>query len=155
MNFEYKIPEAHKAVFEIISKAAINLDQPTYVVGRYVRDYYLDRLKETNRDIDFVTVGSGIRLAEEVHKLIEDSHLAVFKQFGTAQVKTLDLELEFVGARKESYRMDSRKPLVEDGTLEDDQLRRDLTINAMSRSEEHTSELQSRPHLVCRLLLEK
>ncbi|MFA5669536.1 MAG: HD domain-containing protein [Balneolaceae bacterium] len=134
MNFEYKIPEAHKAVFEIISKAAINLDQPTYVVGGYVRDYYLDRLKENNPDIDFVTVGSGIRLAEEVHKLIEDSHLAVFKQFGTAQVKTLDLELEFVGARKESYRTDSRKPLVEDGTLEDDQLRRDLTINAMSWS---------------------
>lgn len=134
MNFEYKIPETHKAVFEIISKAATDLGQPTYVVGGYVRDYYLDRLKENNPDIDFVTVGSGIRLAEEVHQLIKDSHLAVFKQFGTAQVKTSDLELEFVGARKESYRTDSRKPLVEDGSLEDDQLRRDLTINAMSWS---------------------
>lgn len=134
MNFEYHIPEKHKSVFRIISKAATSLNQPVYVVGGYVRDYYLDRLKETAPDIDFVTVGSGIKLAEEVHRLIDGSHLSVFKQFGTAQVKTGDLELEFVGARKESYRKDSRKPLVEDGSIKDDQLRRDLTINAMSWS---------------------
>ncbi len=134
MNFEYHIPEKHKSVFRIISKAATSLNQPVYVVGGYVRDYYLDRLKETAPDIDFVTVGSGIKLAEEVHRLIAGSHLSVFKQFGTAQVKTGDLELEFVGARKESYRKDSRKPLVEDGSIKDDQLRRDLTINAMSWS---------------------
>ncbi len=134
MNFEYNIPETHKVAFNTICKAATTINQPVYVVGGYVRDYYLDRLKETAPDIDFVTVGSGIKLAEEVHRLIENSHLSVFKQFGTAQVKIGDLELEFVGARKESYRKDSRKPLVEDGSVEDDQLRRDLTINAMSWS---------------------
>ncbi len=134
MNFEYNIPEPHKAAFKTICKAATTINQPVYVVGGYVRDYYLDRLKETAPDIDFVTIGSGIKLAEEVHRLIENSHISVFKQFGTAQIKVGDLELEFVGARKESYRKNSRKPLVEDGSLEDDQLRRDLTINAMSWS---------------------
>ena len=133
MNFEHNIPDRHKTVFHIISKAAAELNQPAYVVGGYVRDYYLNRLKE-EPDIDFVTVGSGIKLAKKVHQSIDGSVLSVFKQFGTAQVKTGDLELEFVGARKESYRRDSRKPIVEDGTLEDDQLRRDLTINALSWS---------------------
>lgn len=133
MNFEHQIPPAHKSVFETVHKAAESLNQPVYVVGGYVRDYYLNRLKE-EPDIDFVTLGSGIILAEQVHSSIPDSHLAVFKQFGTAQVKIGSLELEFVGARKESYRRDSRKPIVEDGTLEDDQLRRDLTINALSWS---------------------
>jgi tRNA nucleotidyltransferase (CCA-adding enzyme) len=133
MTFEYDIPAEHKSVFETISQAAARLDQPVYVVGGYVRDYYLDRLKE-EPDLDFVTVGSGINLAGEVHKSLNGSHLSVFKQFGTAMVKSGDLELEFVGARKESYRRDSRKPIVEDGTLEDDQLRRDLTINALSWS---------------------
>ncbi len=134
MNFDYNIPEAHKNLFELINKAATKLNQPTYLVGGYVRDYYLNRLDKTNYDLDFVTVGSGIKLAEEVSRLLNGSSLAVFKQFGTAQVKTSDFELEFVGARKESYSRDSRKPIVEDGTLEDDQLRRDLTINAMSWS---------------------
>ncbi len=133
MNFEHQIPDLHKSVFRVISKTASSLDQPVYVVGGYVRDYYLDRLKE-EPDIDFVTLGSGIKLAEQLQKNIPDSHLSVFKQFGTAQVKTGALELEFVGARKESYRRNSRKPLVEDGTLEDDQLRRDFTINALSWS---------------------
>lgn len=133
MKFEYDIPAEHKKVFEIISEAAAKLQQPAYIVGGYVRDYYLDRLKE-EADLDFVTVGSGIKLAEEVHNALKGSNLSVFKQFGTAMVKSGDLELEFVGARKESYRRDSRKPIVEDGTLKDDQLRRDLTINALSWS---------------------
>lgn len=107
---------------------------PVFVVGGYVRDYYLGRLKSGDMDIDFVTVGSGIQLAKEVAAQIQDSHLGIYKQFGTAQVKAGDLELEFVGARKESYRKNSRKPIVEDGTIEDDQLRRDLTINALSWS---------------------
>ncbi|GAB5410660.1 MAG: HD domain-containing protein [Balneolaceae bacterium] len=133
MKFEYEIPEKHLPVFEIISNAGSSLNQPVYVVGGYVRDFYLNRLKD-EPDIDFVTLGSGIKLAKKVHSKIPGSSLAVYKQFGTAQVKIGGLELEFVGARKESYRRDSRKPIVEDGTLEDDQLRRDLTINALSWS---------------------
>lgn len=133
MKLEYKIPSRHAFVFEIISTMGADLSQPVYVVGGYVRDYYLNRLKE-EPDIDFVTLGSGIKLAEKVHRALPGSSLAVYKQFGTAQVKTEDLELEFVGARKESYRRDSRKPIIENGTLEDDQLRRDLTINALSWS---------------------
>lgn len=128
------IPTLHQKVFRIISDAARELDCPVYVVGGYVRDYYLNRLKEGVMDLDFVTVGSGIDLAKKVAKNIEGSSLAVYQQFGTAQVKAGELELEFVGARKESYRKNSRKPIVEDGTLEDDQLRRDLTINALSWS---------------------
>lgn len=128
------IPTLHQKIFTIISDAGQKLDCPVYVVGGYVRDYYLNRLKEGEIDIDFVTVGSGITLAKKVAGKIEGSSLAVYKQFGTAQVKVGDLELEFVGARKESYRKNSRKPIVEDGTLKDDQLRRDLTINALSWS---------------------
>ena len=137
------IPASHQKIFKIISLAAKDLNCPVYVVGGYVRDHYLNRLKEGAMDIDFVTVGSGIKLARSVSEKIKGSSLAVYKQFGTAQVKTGNLELEFVGARKESYRRDSRKPIVEDGTLEDDQLRRDLTINAMSWSlnEENYGEL--------------
>jgi tRNA nucleotidyltransferase (CCA-adding enzyme) len=134
MKFPQQIPASHKSVFEIISKAAASINQPVYIVGGYVRDFYLDRLKQTEPDLDFVTLGSGISLAEKVQQSIKGSHLSVFEQFGTALVKTDEFELEFVGARKESYRKDSRKPLVENGTLEDDQLRRDLTINALSWS---------------------
>lgn len=127
-----QLPSAHIEAFHVISAAAKTLDQPVFVVGGYVRDYYLDRIPESGKqDIDFVTVGSGIRLAKAVAKQIPGCSLTVFKQFGTAQVKTGELELEFVGARKESYRRDSRKPIVEDGTIEDDQRRRDLTINAL------------------------
>ncbi|MEX0719694.1 MAG: HD domain-containing protein [Balneolaceae bacterium] len=128
------IPPLHQKIFKIISQSAEKLGYPVFVVGGYVRDYYLDRLKEDDMDIDFVTVGSGISLAKEVAKQMEGSSLGIYKQFGTAQVKTGELELEFVGARKESYRKNSRKPVVEDGTIEDDQLRRDLTINALSWS---------------------
>ena len=128
------IPEQHQAIFKAIQSAGKNLGQPVYVVGGYVRDFYLNRLKNDILDIDFVTLGSGVELARRVAEILPDAHLSVFKQFGTAQVKTGSIELEFVGARKESYRRNSRKPIVEDGTLEDDQLRRDLTINALSWS---------------------
>lgn len=134
----------HKKIFDVISRAASAVDQPAWVVGGYVRDYYLNRLEETGTaDIDFVTVGSGIALARKVAELLETSSINVFKRFGTAQVKYRGLDLEFVGARKESYNRDSRKPVVEDGSLEDDQLRRDFTINALSWSlnEENFGEL--------------
>ena len=116
--------------FRIISEAADELGVEAYVIGGYVRDIFLHR---PSKDIDVVAVGSGIELAKAVaQKLGRRAHLSVFKNFGTAQVKAGDLELEFVGARKESYSHDSRKPIVEDGTLEDDQNRRDFTINALA-----------------------
>ena len=117
-------------IFKIISDAAEEQAQECYVIGGYVRDIFL---KRDSKDIDVVVVGSGIELASKVNdKLGKGSHLTVFKNFGTAQVKCGDLEVEFVGARKESYQRDSRKPIVEDGTLEDDQNRRDFTINALA-----------------------
>ena len=116
--------------FHIISEAADELGVEAYVIGGYVRDIFLYR---PSKDIDVVAVGSGIELAKAVaSKLGKKTHLSVFKNFGTAQVKSGDLEIEFVGARKESYNRDSRKPIVEDGTLEDDQNRRDFTINALA-----------------------
>lgn len=116
--------------FRLVSEAADELQVETYVIGGYVRDIFLRR---PSKDIDIVTVGSGIALAKAVaNKLGKKAHLSVFKNFGTAQVKTYDFEIEFVGARRESYQRDSRKPIVEDGTLEDDQNRRDFTINAMA-----------------------
>lgn len=127
------IPETHKQLFITIGRIADNIDQQVYVVGGYVRDFYLNRLDENEiTDIDFVTIGSGIKLAKKVAAELNTDNLSVFKKFGTAQVKTENLDLEFVGARKESYRRDSRKPIVEDGSMKDDQLRRDLTINALS-----------------------
>lgn len=127
------IPKKDKKLFQLIGEAADEIGQQVYVVGGYVRDYYLKRPGGGDvTDIDFVTVGSGIELAKKVAKKLRSKQLSVFKQFGTAQVKHNELDLEFVGARKESYRRNSRKPVVEDGTLEDDQLRRDLTINALS-----------------------
>lgn len=119
-------------VFEKVAKAAETLGLETYVVGGYVRDLLLNR---PSKDIDFTCVGSGIELATEVSKQF-DYHvpLSVFKNFGTAMLKLDDWELEFVGARKESYRADSRKPLVETGTLQEDLERRDFTINAMAIS---------------------
>lgn len=116
--------------FQLIQEAADELGVDAYVIGGYVRDIFLHR---PSKDIDVVAVGSGIELAKAVaRKLGKRANLAVFRNFGTAQVKLGDLEIEFVGARKESYNRDSRKPVVEDGTLEDDQNRRDFTINALA-----------------------
>lgn len=117
-------------IFKIISEEAGQLGQESYVIGGYVRDIFLNR---DSKDIDVVTVGSGIELASAVAtRLGKGAHLSVFKNFGTAQVKYYDLEVEFVGARRESYTHDSRKPIVENGTLADDQNRRDFTINALA-----------------------
>lgn len=117
-------------VFRNIGRIADSLGKEVYVVGGYVRDIFL---KRPSSDIDFVTIGSGIELAKAVaSSLGGHASLSVFANYGTAQVKWRDLELEFVGARRESYSRDSRNPIVEDGTLEDDQNRRDFTINAMA-----------------------
>ena len=119
-----------KDIFHLIGEAADELHIDCYVVGGYVRDIFLER---PSNDIDVVVVGSGIKVADALRrKLGRKAHISVFKNFGTAQVKYKDLEVEFVGARRESYSHDSRKPIVEDGTLEDDQNRRDFTINAMA-----------------------
>lgn len=119
-----------KEIFRQISTVADNLGVECYVVGGYVRDIFLQR---PSNDIDVVVVGSGIRVASELKQTLgRKAHLSVFRNFGTAQVKFGNTEVEFVGARRESYSHDSRKPVVEDGTLEDDQNRRDFTINAMA-----------------------
>lgn len=117
-------------IFHQISLAADNLGVECYVVGGYVRDLFLER---PSKDIDVVVVGSGIAVAEELKRMLgKRAYISVFRNFGTAQVKCKDIEVEFVGARKESYNRGSRKPIVEDGTLEDDQNRRDFTINALA-----------------------
>jgi poly(A) polymerase len=131
--------QAHldKQIFRLISRAADEMKVECYVIGGYVRDFFL--LRPSN-DIDVVAIGKGVELAELVAtKLGRNTSLTVFKNFGTAQIKHNEYEIEFVGARKESYRSDSRKPVVEDGSMEDDQKRRDFTINAMafSLNEEH------------------
>lgn len=129
----------HEKLFRLVSDVATQIDQPVYVVGGYVRDFYLNRLGlKKQPDIDFVTIGSGIELAEKVAEALGVYNLSVFKQFGTAHLSWNGIDLEFVGARRESYQHDSRKPIVEDGTLEDDQKRRDFTINAMSWSLNNT-----------------
>lgn len=122
--------ELDKPIFHAISDVADGLGLECYVVGGYVRDLFLER---PSNDIDVVVIGSGIAVADALkQRLGRKAHLSVFRNFGTAQVKFGDAEIEFVGARKESYSHDSRKPVVEDGTLEDDQNRRDFTINAMA-----------------------
>lgn len=119
-----------KPIFRLISGAADELKLECFLIGGYVRDFFLCR---PSSDIDIVAVGKGIELAERVaKKLGRNTSLTVFKTFGTAQIKHKGYEIEFVGARKESYSFDSRKPIVEDGTLEEDQKRRDFTINAMA-----------------------
>ena len=123
-------PKIENEVLHLIGETADRMGLECYVIGGWVRDLFLHR---PSTDIDVVVVGSGILLAEEVAKRLgKGAHLSVFKTYGTAQVKRGDLELEFVGARKESYTRDSRNPIVEDGTLQEDQDRRDFTINAMA-----------------------
>jgi len=128
----FNIKPYERKVFELIQQSAAELNFPVYVVGGYVRDRLLAR---ESKDLDVVCVGDGIALAEKLaSKLRPYPHIAVYKRFGTAMIRHQDLEIEFVGARKESYQSDSRKPAVENGTLEDDQNRRDFTINAMAVS---------------------
>ena len=117
-------------VFNALADIASQHHIEAYVIGGYVRDIFLQR---TSKDIDIVVLGNGIEFAELVGKKLK-TKVAVFKNFGTAMLKYQDLEIEFVGARKESYRSDSRKPIVENGSIEDDQLRRDFTINALAIS---------------------
>nr|WP_322625791.1 HD domain-containing protein [uncultured Flavobacterium sp.] len=120
-------------IFEITAQAAASLNVKSYVIGGFVRDFLLER--PLKKDIDIVAVGSGIELAQAVSSLIANKpKVQVFKTYGTAMLKYNDIDVEFVGARKESYRSDSRNPVVETGTLEDDQNRRDFTINALALS---------------------
>jgi len=120
----------NEPIFKLIQQSSDELNVDTYAIGGYVRDFFLER---KSKDIDVVTLGKSIDLANLLHqKLGEEAHLSVFKTFGTAQIKYHDLEIEFVGARKESYNHNSRNPIVEDGSLEDDQNRRDFTINAIA-----------------------
>mgnify|MGYP004442728661 FL=1 len=124
------IARLENPIFRLVGQVADSLHRECYVVGGFVRDLILER---PSKDIDFVTVGSGIEVAEAVAaRLGKGAHLSVFRNFGTANVKKKDIELEFVGARRESYNRGSRNPIVEDGTLDDDQKRRDFTINAMA-----------------------
>ncbi len=131
MTQEFHKKAIQHPIFKLIGESSEELNMDSYVIGGFVRDYFLKR--GIPKDIDIVAVGSGIELAKKVaSKLKGNPQVSIFKNFGTAMIKYQDLELEFVGARKESYHRDSRKPIVEDGTLEDDQNRRDFTINAMA-----------------------
>ena len=131
-NPTYKEALQHP-IFEIITQAAANLKVEAYVIGGFVRDFLLER--DSKKDIDIVAVGSGIELALAVSNLLPNHpKVQVFKNYGTAMLRYDDIDIEFVGARKESYHFDSRNPVVEDGTLADDQNRRDFTINALALS---------------------
>ena len=128
----YKLAINHK-IFEVISQASEELNIDSYVIGGFVRDLVLGR--DFKKDIDIVAIGSGIELAQKVAKLLPNKpKVQVFKTYGTAMLRFEDTEIEFVGARKESYHFESRNPVVENGTLEDDQNRRDFTINALALS---------------------
>ena len=128
----YKLAINHK-IFEVISQASEELNIDSYVIGGFVRDLILGR--DFKKDIDIVAIGSGIELAQKVAKLLPNKpKVQVFKTYGTAMLRFEDTEIEFVGARKESYHFESRNPVVENGTLEDDQNRRDFTINALALS---------------------
>ena len=120
-------------IFSFITKASKELNLQSFVIGGFVRDFILER--GTAKDIDVVAVGSGIELARRVAKLLPNKpKVQVFKTYGTAMLRYKDIEIEFVGARKESYAEDSRNPEVSEGTLQDDQNRRDFTINALALS---------------------
>ena len=121
----------NRQIFKIVARIVEKKQQPCYVIGGYVRDALLER---ESKDIDIVVLGSGIDLANEVASHLNNPRVSIFKNFGTAMLRYKNLEIEFVGARKESYRHDSRKPVVENGTLEDDQKRRDFTINSLAIS---------------------
>jgi len=128
----FDIQPQEREIFALIEQSAHELGYPVYVVGGYVRDRLLAR---PSKDMDIVCVGNGIRLAQNIaSKMRPIPRVVVYQRFGTAMVKNQDMEIEFVGARKESYRHDSRKPAVENGSLEDDQNRRDFTINALAVS---------------------
>ncbi len=128
MNYKQAL---QNPIFKIISQASKNLNLDSYVIGGFVRDFILKR--GNAKDIDVVAIGSGIALAKEVSKLLPNKpKVQVFKTYGTAMLRYEDIEIEFVGARKESYNEDSRNPVVENGTLDDDQNRRDFTINALA-----------------------
>jgi len=128
----FRIESYEKKIFELITLSSKELNYPAYIVGGYVRDRLISR---ASKDLDIVCLGSGIKLAEQLASYLRPiPRVTVYSRFGTAMLKHKDLEIEFVGARKESYRSDSRKPIVENGTLEDDQNRRDFTINALAVS---------------------
>ena len=130
MNYKSAL---QNTIFEVISKASVELNVESYVIGGFVRDFLLGR--DAKKDIDIVAVGSGIELALKVSELLpKKPKVQVFKNYGTAMLRFEDTEIEFVGARKESYQFESRNPVVENGTLEDDQNRRDFTINALALS---------------------
>jgi len=129
MNFKSELNS--NSIFDVVSNASRKLGLETYVVGGFVRDLILGR---PCKDVDFVCIGSGILLANEVGRELDNAQVTVFRNFGTAMINHHEYDLEFVGARKESYRNESRKPVVEDGTLEEDQQRRDFTINALAIS---------------------
>lgn len=129
-NKEIKRAVSNK-IFDLVSKSAHEINREVYVVGGYVRDIYLER---QSKDIDFVVLGSGIELAKIVANKLGTKNISIFKNFGTAMIKHKSYELEFVGARKESYNRNSRNPIVENGTIEEDQERRDFSINAMAIS---------------------
>ena len=133
MSNSNHIKALDNTIFKVVSKASSLLKIDSYVIGGYVRDYIMER--GNAKDIDIVAIGSGIDLAQKVSSLlVTKPTVSVFKNYGTAMLKADQVELEFVGARKESYKEDSRNPAVEEGTLEDDQNRRDFTINAMAIS---------------------
>ena len=135
MNYKQAL---HHNIFKIISKSASELEIESYVIGGFVRDLILNR--GNSKDIDIVAVGDGIKLAQQVAKNITNApKVQVFKTYGTAMLRHDDIEIEFVGARKESYTENSRNPSVENGTLEDDQNRRDFTINALALNLNNTS----------------
>ena len=130
MNYKSAL---HNTIFEVICKASQEINVESYVIGGFVRDFLLGR--KFKKDIDIVAVGSGIELAIKVSELLpKKPKVQIFKNYGTAMLRFEDTEIEFVGARKESYHFESRNPVVENGTLEDDQNRRDFTINALALS---------------------